>query len=301
MGGETRPGVTLDGSLDCCSHTASAVDACHQSQFKVPLDHIDASPCALERRHKKQHPHHINNASSDAASLPGKGKRYHCCFPDCGKEFSTSGHLARHLRIHTGEKNYACSECGARFSRQDNCNQHAKSHGKSGSRISTSTEKELGKALPDSVSSVTTVSEGKQEYDRPAPVHTTSYASSIVAGSDVGYASSANDFSNDLELSPVLAQTYTYNFLNSSIFTQLPESLYDLLGESQTQQACAPSLAYDSSAADTDDSSYSFSNTNMSDFISEEDFFNWSAGITYPEEHNDEEYTPHGNIGEGGI
>lgn len=54
-------------------------------------------------------------------------RRYTC---QCGKSFTTSGHLARHTRIHTGEKNYVCPEagCGARFSRQDNCMQHYRTH-----------------------------------------------------------------------------------------------------------------------------------------------------------------------------
>ncbi|KAK9456384.1 hypothetical protein V1511DRAFT_447465, partial [Dipodascopsis uninucleata] len=54
-------------------------------------------------------------------------RRYNC---HCGKSFTTSGHLARHTRIHTGEKNYPCPEagCGARFSRQDNCMQHYRTH-----------------------------------------------------------------------------------------------------------------------------------------------------------------------------
>lgn len=54
-------------------------------------------------------------------------RRYAC---HCGKSFTTSGHLARHTRIHTGEKNYQCPEpaCGARFSRQDNCMQHFRTH-----------------------------------------------------------------------------------------------------------------------------------------------------------------------------
>ncbi|KAF8534571.1 hypothetical protein BDD12DRAFT_918887 [Trichophaea hybrida] len=54
-------------------------------------------------------------------------RRYAC---HCGKSFTTSGHLARHTRIHTGEKNYVCPEagCAARFSRQDNCMQHFRTH-----------------------------------------------------------------------------------------------------------------------------------------------------------------------------
>jgi uncharacterized Zn-finger protein len=54
-------------------------------------------------------------------------KRYTC---HCQRSFTTSGHLARHMRIHTGEKNYVCPQagCEARFSRQDNCLQHYRTH-----------------------------------------------------------------------------------------------------------------------------------------------------------------------------
>jgi len=55
-------------------------------------------------------------------SNQSKGKRRYEC-ATCGKTFTTSGHVARHNRIHTGEKNFQCPEpgCAQRFSRQDNC------------------------------------------------------------------------------------------------------------------------------------------------------------------------------------
>lgn len=48
----------------------------------------------------------------------------------CTKGFTTSGHLARHNRIHTGEKNHSCpfESCEQKFSRQDNCLQHYRTH-----------------------------------------------------------------------------------------------------------------------------------------------------------------------------
>ncbi|KAJ2144548.1 transcriptional repressor [Coemansia sp. RSA 678] len=57
-------------------------------------------------------------------------RKYKCTFDGCGKAFTTSGHLSRHFRIHTGEKNYQCLHpgCTSRFSRQDNMMQHYRTH-----------------------------------------------------------------------------------------------------------------------------------------------------------------------------
>lgn len=224
---------------------------------------------------KKLHAHHGTNASSDAA---GKVRRFHCAYESCGKEFSTSGHLARHNRIHTGEKNYACSQCGARFSRQDNCNQHAKSHGKLGRKSSlkesevVSSDHKSDDAIksspPDIAASQPLFSTDCYESTRPVPSHTVSYANSLVT-SEAGYASSSNEF----EPSPVINQQYD---ILTGQFSKLPQSIFD-----QLIDAPPPSLVYDSSAAETDESYQSFSNQ---DFISEEDFYNWSAGVLYTSE-----------------
>src|SRR5277367_1087906 len=59
--------------------------------------------------------------STHSSQSKGSKRRYECA--TCGKTFTTSGHVARHNRIHTGEKNFQCPEpgCSQRFSRQDNC------------------------------------------------------------------------------------------------------------------------------------------------------------------------------------
>ncbi|KAF7312913.1 hypothetical protein MKEN_00975700 [Mycena kentingensis (nom. inval.)] len=55
--------------------------------------------------------------------------RTHIC-GYCSKAFSTSGHLSRHVRVHTGEMNYSCSfpGCTTRCSRKDNLRQHYRLH-----------------------------------------------------------------------------------------------------------------------------------------------------------------------------
>jgi hypothetical protein len=64
--------------------------------------------------------------SSGSSSPSGSKKRYPCTHPGCDKTFSTSGHAARHNRIHTGTKPYRCMfpGCKATFSRQDNALAH---------------------------------------------------------------------------------------------------------------------------------------------------------------------------------
>lgn len=53
-------------------------------------------------------------------------KKKHVC-PTCDRAFTTSGHLARHSRVHTGERNHKCPfpGCETRCSRQDNLQQQS--------------------------------------------------------------------------------------------------------------------------------------------------------------------------------
>ncbi|CCK72169.1 C2H2-type zinc finger protein KNAG_0J00870 [Huiozyma naganishii CBS 8797] len=60
--------------------------------------------------------------------ISSKHRKFQC--KTCSMAFTTSGHLSRHNKIHTGEKNYVCphESCGQRFSRHDNCIQHYRTH-----------------------------------------------------------------------------------------------------------------------------------------------------------------------------
>ena len=63
-----------------------------------------------------------SNAQPQTAANGAKKK--HVC-PTCDRGFTTSGHLARHARVHTGERNHKCPfpGCETRCSRQDNLQQ----------------------------------------------------------------------------------------------------------------------------------------------------------------------------------
>jgi hypothetical protein len=83
----------------------------------------------------------VSTASLQPPALPNpKGtkrkqslkKRFRCNIDGCLKDFSTSGHLTRHSKIHSGEKPHICPllGCDSRFSRKDNMLQHFAVHKK---------------------------------------------------------------------------------------------------------------------------------------------------------------------------
>lgn len=51
-----------------------------------------------------------------------------CMVADCGRSFSRSDELARHARVHSGERPFACAVCSRAFSRRDHLATHVRTH-----------------------------------------------------------------------------------------------------------------------------------------------------------------------------
>ncbi len=74
--------------------------------------------------------HSLVPTATRAASTSTKPKTCVCPWPDCGKSYTTSWHLAAHIRTHTGERPYACpwQACSMTFPRSDSLARHFRAH-----------------------------------------------------------------------------------------------------------------------------------------------------------------------------
>nr|XP_020473623.1 zinc finger E-box-binding homeobox 2-like isoform X2 [Monopterus albus] len=95
----------------------------NEESFTCPL-------CADTFSHRTQLEHHMTMHKPARDQPPpmndGAGNRkFKCC--ECGKAFKYKHHLKEHLRIHSGEKPYECSNCKKRFSHSGSYSSHISS------------------------------------------------------------------------------------------------------------------------------------------------------------------------------
>lgn len=114
-GASVSPKTVLDNQIDIPTPPPTADHTLHSPESKIIRS---LSPVGSE-----------SLVTSATDSPRSDLKRKYVC-KTCARSFTTSGHLARHNRIHTGERKHLCPwpSCDARFARQDNCMQHYKTH-----------------------------------------------------------------------------------------------------------------------------------------------------------------------------
>jgi transcription factor STE12 len=71
-------------------------------------------------------------AQYEAVSADGKVRAFVCPLYSCGRLFKRMEHLKRHLRTHTMERPFTCTQCNKKFSRSDNLSQHLRTHDRTG-------------------------------------------------------------------------------------------------------------------------------------------------------------------------
>jgi len=107
--------VTAPAALQRLISDVSAAPSADKTQVR----RSPSTPRRSTRRHR---------ASPFGASPSSATKSFVCLVPDCGRSFSRSDELARHGRVHSGERPFACSVCCRTFSRRDHLSTHVRTH-----------------------------------------------------------------------------------------------------------------------------------------------------------------------------
>ncbi|EOR00374.1 Transcriptional regulator NRG1 [Wallemia ichthyophaga EXF-994] len=86
-------------------------------------------PSSAHANNERRSSHGSVEDNQQTAQAKSPIRKLYTC-KTCHKSFTTSGHLSRHQRTHTGERAYGCPwpGCSTRCSRQDNLQQHYRTH-----------------------------------------------------------------------------------------------------------------------------------------------------------------------------
>lgn len=126
----------LAASTIAVSQDLSAPVAAQPLSMHQPMQHppLTANQGGLlfslpKPRKTPPRPRNMNSSSPKQKKPKTVTEKPHVCPVDnCGKRFSRSDELTRHLRIHTGQKPFQCHICLRCFSRSDHLTTHIRTH-----------------------------------------------------------------------------------------------------------------------------------------------------------------------------
>ncbi|TFK20572.1 hypothetical protein FA15DRAFT_625239 [Coprinopsis marcescibilis] len=129
------------------------LQAPYPAHYLSNLPTLSPPPSSSSSQASSSSPSRKTTSSSTRSTGTSPDKKKYVCLT-CDRGFTTSGHLARHTRVHTGERNHKCPfpGCETRCSRQDNLHQHYRIHLSPGSRRS-SARSAMAKAMNNGSSS----------------------------------------------------------------------------------------------------------------------------------------------------
>lgn len=113
--------------MDCSSENVLPIRTVRNLPDLMPLP-IILSTVDCPRGIDLAWPTQPRKCTNRTTKVPPNERPFACFLENCRRRFTRSDELARHMRIHTGQKPFNCSICNRAFSRSDHLTTHIRTH-----------------------------------------------------------------------------------------------------------------------------------------------------------------------------